>query len=124
MVEGKGEIIWDLPNFRQEDARNLVETATLAGAVIVSGQLVDQESRSEETYQIEKKRAADRFRKEAVSSNQDIQLALSLPEVLALAQDGLMKLALAAFTKLAEEMMRWEVGSLVGPRNKADAARQ
>lgn len=76
------------------------------------------------TYQIDKQRATDRFRKEAGSSNQNIQFALPLPQVLALAQEGLMNLALAAFTKLAEEMMRWEVGNLVGPRNQADAARQ
>jgi len=31
--------------------------------------------------------------------------------------------ALAAFTKLAEEMMRWEVDQLVGPKNQADEGR-
>jgi transposase-like protein len=75
-------------------------------------------------YQIEKQRAVDRFRKEASSSGQQIQFALPLPEVLALVQDGLMSLALAAFTKLAEGMMSWEVGSLVGPKNKADGDRE
>ena len=76
------------------------------------------------TYQIDKQRATDRFGKMAGASDQQIQFALALPEVLALIQEGLMKLALTAFTKLAEEMMRWEVATLVGPKNQADSARQ
>jgi putative transposase len=76
------------------------------------------------TYQINKQRAAQQFRKQAGASNENIQLALPLPEVLALAQKGLMSLALAAFTKLAEEMMHWEVGTLAGPKNRADAGRE
>ena len=76
------------------------------------------------TYQIDKKRATDRFRKQADDPDAQIQFALPLPEVLRLVQDGLMTLALAAFTKLAEEMMRWEVATLVGPKNKADNKRQ
>lgn len=76
------------------------------------------------TYQIEKKRATDRFRKAASSSDQQIQFALPLPEVVALVQEGLMSLALAAFTRVAEEMMRWEVSTLVGPLNKADPGRE
>ena len=74
-------------------------------------------------YQIDKQRAAQQFRKQAGASDENIQLALPLPEVLALAQKGLMNLALAAFTKLAEEMMHWEVGRLAGPKNRADAER-
>ena len=35
-----------------------------------------------------------------------------------------MSLALAAFTKLAQEMMCWEVSTLAGPKNKADGQRQ
>lgn len=74
-------------------------------------------------YQIDKQRAAQQFRKQAGASNENIQLALPLPEVLALAQKGLMNLALAAFTKLAEEMMHWEVGKLAGSKNLADPER-
>jgi len=74
-------------------------------------------------YQINKQRAAQQFRKQAGASEENIQLALPLPEVLALAQKGLMNLALAAFTKLAEEMMHWEVGKLAGPKSRADAGR-
>jgi hypothetical protein len=40
-----------------------------------------------------------------------------------LAQQGLMNLAMAAFTKLAEEMMQWEVTSLTGPTNQPDSFR-
>lgn len=76
------------------------------------------------TYQINKQGAAQQFRKQAGASNEDIQLALPLPEVLALAQKGLMSLALAAFTKLAEEMMHWEVGTLTGPRNRSNTSRE
>jgi putative transposase len=74
-------------------------------------------------YQIDKQQAAQQFRKRAGASQENIQLALSLPEILALAQKGLMSLALAAFTKLAEELMHWEVGELAGPKNQANAAR-
>jgi putative transposase len=52
-------------------------------------------------YQIDKKSAAQQFRMQAGASEENIQLMLPLPEVLALAQKGLMKLALAAFTRLA-----------------------
>jgi putative transposase len=75
-------------------------------------------------YQIDKQRAAQRFRKEAGASTENIQFALPLPEVLALAQKGLMNLALAAFTGLAERMMHWEVSGLAGPKNQANAARE
>lgn len=76
------------------------------------------------TYQIAKKRARDRFRQDAGNPEAQIQFAVPLPEVLKLVQEGLMNLALAAFTKLAEEMMRWEVGKLVGPQNKAERGRE
>jgi putative transposase len=76
------------------------------------------------TYQINKQRAAQQFGKQAGASNENIQLALPLPEVLALAQKGLMSLALAAFTKLAEEMMHWEVSALAGPKNEANISRE
>jgi len=75
-------------------------------------------------YQIDKQRAAQQFRKEAQSSTEDIQFALPLPEVLEMVQKGLMSLALSAFTKLAEEMMHWEVGKLVGAKNQENAERE
>ena len=77
------------------------------------------------TYQIDKQRAKQQFRKDAIGATEEkIQFALPLPEVLALVQRGLMTLALAAFTKLAEEMMQWEVAGLVGPKNQANNSRQ
>ncbi len=75
-------------------------------------------------YQIDKQRAVQNFRREAVASGGQIQFALPLPEVLALVQSGLMNLALAAFTKMAEEMMQWEATTLAGPKNRADASRE
>ena len=76
------------------------------------------------TYQIDKQRARQQFRKDAAGATEEkIQLALPLPEVLALVQRGLMTLALAAFSKLAEEMMQWEVAGLVGPKNQAHSGR-
>lgn len=74
-------------------------------------------------YQINEERAVQRFKAAAKASKQELQLALPLPEVLALASEGLLKLAVAAFVKLAEEMMRWEVGELVGARNQAQKNR-
>jgi len=75
-------------------------------------------------YQIDKQRAAQQFGKQAGATNQQLQFALPLPEVVALVQAGLMHLALAAFTKVSEEMMRWEVNSLVGPKNQANSSRE
>lgn len=75
-------------------------------------------------YQIDKQRAAQQFRKQAGASDEQIQFALPLPEILDLAQRGLMNLALAAFTKLAEEMMQWEASTLAGPKNQANASRE
>jgi putative transposase len=74
-------------------------------------------------YQIDKQRAAQQFRKQAGASTENIQLALPLPEVLAQVQKGLMSLALAAFTGLAQEMMHWEVAQLVGPKHQPQADR-
>lgn len=76
------------------------------------------------TYQIDKQRAAQQFRSKAGASQQQIQFALPLPEILGLAQQGLMQLALAAFIGLAEAMMRWEVTDLVGPKNQANEERE
>jgi putative transposase len=41
-----------------------------------------------------------------------------------LVQQGLMNLALAAFTKVAEQMMDWEVGELVGAKHQANQSRE
>jgi transposase-like protein len=107
-----------------EDARFLVETATLAGAVIGSGKWFCQgESRMKKRYQIDKQRATQQFRDKAGASEEQLQLALPLPEVLQLMQQGLMNLALAAFTKLAEGLMRWEVDQVAGPKNQASKER-
>jgi transposase-like protein len=75
------------------------------------------------TYQIDKQRATQEFRKAAGASQEQLQFALPLPEVLRLAQQGLMGLALAAFIQLAEGMMRWEVDQVVGPKNQAIESR-
>jgi putative transposase len=75
------------------------------------------------TYRIDKQRALQQFRKAATTSNENIQLVFPLAEVLALVQQGLMKLALEAFTMLGEEMMKCETAFLVGPKNQADASR-
>ena len=75
------------------------------------------------TYQIEKQRALEKFRKAAGESNEKIQLVFPLAQVLALVQNGLMQLAVEAFTMLSQEMMKCEVGLLVGPKNRADATR-
>lgn len=71
------------------------------------------------TYQIQKQRAVREFKRRVSDGDAEVQFALPLPEVLKLAQQGLMSLALAAFTHLAEELMRWEVTTLVGPKNRA-----
>jgi transposase-like protein len=93
--------------------------------VIGSGKpFVKGESQLKKRYQIDKQRAAQQFCKAAEASTDELQLALPLPEVLALVQRGLMNLALAAFTKLAEQMMGWEVTTLTGPKNRADGSRQ
>ena len=76
------------------------------------------------TYQIEKQRATQKFRKEAGATTETLQLALPLPEVVQLIQRGLMSLALAAFSKLAEAMMRWEVDQVVGPKSQANGGRE
>lgn len=75
------------------------------------------------TYQIKQERAIQKFKIAARDSAQHLQLALPLPEVLELVSKGLMNLALVAFMKLAEEMMRWEVGELVGAKNQAQKNR-
>ncbi len=75
-------------------------------------------------YQIDKQRAAQQFRERARAVMDPLQLAIPLAEVMALVQQGLMSLALDAFTQLAEQMMQWDVDGLVGPKNQANADRQ
>ena len=75
-------------------------------------------------YQINKLAAAAKFREQARNSSQQLQFALPLPEVLGLIQQGLMSLALTAFTQLAESMMNLEVDQIVGPRSQAQADRE
>ena len=72
-------------------------------------------------YQIDKQRAAQQFREQASAVMDPLQLAIPLAEVMALVQQGLMSLALDAFTQLAEQMMQWDVEGLVGPKNQANA---
>ena len=74
-------------------------------------------------YQINKERAVQQFNKAAQKAQEEIQIALPLPEVMALISQGLMNLALFAFTKLAEGMMNWEVNALAGPKNQAQPER-
>ena len=74
-------------------------------------------------YQIDKQRAVQRFRELAAQDDQPIQLVIPLKEVLDLIQRGLMNLAMAAFSKLAECVMGQEVTALVGEKNRADPAR-
>jgi transposase-like protein len=81
------------------------------------------ESQMKKRYQIDKQRAVQQFRRVASGTEDQLQFALPLPEVVSLVQQGLMSLALTAFTKLAEEMMRWETTALAGPKNQANPAR-
>jgi len=76
------------------------------------------------TYQIDKQHAAQQFQQSAGVSQEQLQFVLPLPEVVNLVQCGLMHLAVAAFTQVAEQMMRWEVSSVVGPKNRADPDRE
>jgi transposase-like protein len=75
------------------------------------------------TYQINKERALRKFNAAAKKAQQEIQFALPLPEVMTLIGQGLMNLALFAFTKLAEGMMNWEVEELAGAKNQAQQNR-
>lgn len=74
-------------------------------------------------YQIDKQRAVLKFRQLVDQAQQPIQLVIPLKEVVELIQRGLMNVAMAAFTKLAEEVMGYEVTALVGPKNQANATR-
>ena len=69
-------------------------------------------------YQINKQRALQKFKAAAQESQQEIQLALPLPEVVTMISRGLMNVAMAVLIKLAEEMMNWEVGQLVVPKTR------
>jgi putative transposase len=50
------------------------------------------------------------------------ELVIPLKEVLDLIQRGLMNVAMAAFTKVAECVMGHEVTALVGAKNQANAS--
>jgi putative transposase len=76
------------------------------------------------TYQIDKERARQQFNAAAKKTEHEIQIALPLPEVMALISQGLMNVALFAFTKLAEGMMSWEVQERVGAKNQAQPERE
>ncbi len=75
-------------------------------------------------YQIHKARALQNFREQAAKVSAPVQFAMPLPEVVQLAQEGLMSLALTAFVQVAQQMMDWEVSGLVGPKNHTDADRE
>jgi transposase-like protein len=82
------------------------------------------ESPLKKHYQIDKERALQKFRSVASNSQEAIQLALPVKEAAALVQQGLMHLAIATFTQIAEQMMRWEVDQMVGPKQKANPLRE
>jgi len=75
------------------------------------------------TYQINKQRSLQQFKAAAEKSQQEIQLALPLPEVLTMISRGLINIALAMLIKLAEGRINWEVEELVGPQTQARAER-
>ena len=75
-------------------------------------------------YQINKERALQQFKAAAQKSQQEIQLALPLPEVVTMISRGLMNVAMVVLIKLAEGMMNWEVAELVGPKSQGQADRQ
>jgi putative transposase len=74
-------------------------------------------------YQIDKQKAVQSFRELAAKDDQAIQLVIPLKEVLDLIQRGLMNVAMAAFTKVAECVMGHEVTALVGAKNQANGER-
>jgi len=75
-------------------------------------------------YQIDKERAVQKFGMAAGASEDAIQLSLPLKEAADLVQQGLMHLAVATFTQVAEQMMRWEVDRIAGPRQRANPDRE
>ena len=75
-------------------------------------------------YQIDRERAVQKFRSAASASEDAIQLALPIKEAAELVQQGLMQLALATFTQVAEQMMRWEVDQVAGLRQKTNLLRE
>lgn len=74
-------------------------------------------------YQIDREKAVQKFRSAASMSSDAIQLALPMKEAAALIQQGLLQLAVATFTQVAEQMMRWEVDQIAGPKQKAQLLR-
>jgi putative transposase len=74
-------------------------------------------------YQIDKQRALQKFRQLASETNQPIQLVIPIKEILEWMPRGLMNVALTTFTKLAKQLMDFEVSLLVGPKNQSNQAR-
>ena len=74
-------------------------------------------------YQINKEGAVQKFRSAAGASKDAIQLTLPMREAAGLVQQGLMQLALAAFTQVAEQMMRWEVEQIAGAKQQPNEYR-
>ena len=75
-------------------------------------------------YQINKERALQKFKAAATQTQQEIQLALPLPEWMALISHGLMNVAMSVLIKVAEGMMNWEVEEWVGPKNQTQLNRE
>ncbi|HLI85036.1 MAG TPA: hypothetical protein VKV17_14030 [Bryobacteraceae bacterium] len=67
-------------------------------------------------YQIDTQRAVQAFRQMAAQTDNSIHLVIPLKEVVDLIQRGLMNLALSPFTKVAGQVMDYEVTALVGPK--------
>jgi hypothetical protein len=62
-----------------------------------------------------------RSRELANQDDQSIQLVIPLKEGVDLVQRGLINLASAAFTQVAEQATQFEVTALVGPKNQPDS---
>jgi transposase-like protein len=76
------------------------------------------------TYQINKQKALKTFREASEAAQTPIQLVMALPELVKMAQQGLMSMALSVFMQIAQEMMNWDVSQLVGPKNQAQGDRE
>src|SRR5579875_1759768 len=65
---------------------------------------------------VDTRRAVQAFRQMAAQTDNSIQLVIPLKEVVDLIQRGLRNLALSPFTKVAGQVMDYEVTALVGPK--------
>ncbi len=75
------------------------------------------------TYQIQKQRAIQKFRKHAEVENPPVQLAFPLAEIMTLLKEGLTHSVRQVGMALLNEVMEVEVKHLVGERNRADPNR-